>query len=85
MTAATLRAATRADAPALADLARHCFAATYAPTHEATRIGIHCDTVLADAEVPAGDLRTVDVCGAGACATEPLSADQGTGTVAGCC
>ena len=51
MTAATLRAATRADAPALADLARHCFAATYAPTHEATRIGIHCDTVLADAAV----------------------------------
>ena len=43
-------------------------------------------TVLADADVPAGDLRTVDVCGAGACATTELEADQPAGeTVTGCC
>jgi catechol 2,3-dioxygenase-like lactoylglutathione lyase family enzyme len=42
-------------------------------------------TVLADADAPAGDLRTVDVCGVGACATEPLPADQGASTVSGCC
>jgi catechol 2,3-dioxygenase-like lactoylglutathione lyase family enzyme len=42
-------------------------------------------TVLADADAPAGDLRSADACGAGACATEPLPADQGTGAVSGCC
>lgn len=43
-------------------------------------------TVLADADAPAGELRTVDVCGAGACATEPVEADQGGGaTVNACC
>jgi catechol 2,3-dioxygenase-like lactoylglutathione lyase family enzyme len=42
-------------------------------------------TVLGDADEPAGDLGTVDVCGAGACATEALPADDGVGTVAGCC
>jgi len=42
-------------------------------------------TVLADAEVPAGALRTVDVCGAGACTTEALPADTGTATVSACC
>ena len=42
-------------------------------------------TVLGDADAPAGDLRTVDVCGAGACATEPLTADDGVSTVSGCC
>jgi catechol 2,3-dioxygenase-like lactoylglutathione lyase family enzyme len=43
-------------------------------------------TVLGDADSPAGDLRTVDVCGAGACATSELPADQaGAAPVAGCC
>jgi catechol 2,3-dioxygenase-like lactoylglutathione lyase family enzyme len=43
-------------------------------------------TVLGDSDVPAGDLRTVDVCGAGACATGELPADQGEdATVTGCC
>ncbi len=42
-------------------------------------------TVLADADAPTGDLSTVDVCGAGACATEPLTADDGVSTVTGCC
>lgn len=51
MSAAVLRAATRADALALAELARRSFAATYAPTHDAARIRIHCDSVLGDAEV----------------------------------
>ena len=42
-------------------------------------------TVLADADEPAGDLRSVDVCGAGACATTDLPADQPGETVSGCC
>jgi catechol 2,3-dioxygenase-like lactoylglutathione lyase family enzyme len=43
-------------------------------------------TVLADSDVPAGDLRTTDVCGAGACATADLPADGGTkAAVSGCC
>jgi hypothetical protein len=43
-------------------------------------------TVLADApDAPAGDLRTVDVCGAGACATDERPADQPDESVAGCC
>jgi catechol 2,3-dioxygenase-like lactoylglutathione lyase family enzyme len=42
-------------------------------------------TVLGDSEVPNGELRTVDVCGAGACATTDLAADQPAATVTGCC
>ena len=42
-------------------------------------------TVLGDSDAPAGELRTVDVCGAGACATEELPADQPGETVKGCC
>ena len=42
-------------------------------------------TVLGDSEVPNGDLRSVDVCGAGACATTELEADQADATVSGCC
>jgi len=43
-------------------------------------------TVLADSDTPAGELRTVDTCGAGACATSPLPADQSSdATVQGCC
>lgn len=42
-------------------------------------------TVLADSDVPNGELRSVDVCGAGACATEELAADQPGETVKGCC
>lgn len=45
-------------------------------------------TVLADSDTPAGELRSVDVCGAGACATGDLPADQGeatTAAVGGCC
>jgi predicted enzyme related to lactoylglutathione lyase len=42
-------------------------------------------TVLADADAPIGELGPADVCGAGACATEPVSADQGPGTVSACC
>jgi catechol 2,3-dioxygenase-like lactoylglutathione lyase family enzyme len=43
-------------------------------------------TVLADSETPSGDLQASDTCGAGACATEELPADQGAGvSVAGCC
>jgi len=42
-------------------------------------------TVLGDSDVPNGDLRSVDVCGAGACATEELVADQPAETVKGCC
>jgi catechol 2,3-dioxygenase-like lactoylglutathione lyase family enzyme len=42
-------------------------------------------TVLADSETPAGELRSVDVCGAGACATSDLPADQPGDTVRGCC
>lgn len=51
MTEVVLRAATHADARALADLARRSFAATYAATHDAGRIRNHCDTVLSDAAV----------------------------------
>ena len=42
-------------------------------------------TVLGDSDVPHGELRTTDVCGAGACATTELAADQPRETVAGCC
>ena len=42
-------------------------------------------TVLGDSETPNGELRTVDVCGAGACATTELAADQPGETVSGCC
>jgi catechol 2,3-dioxygenase-like lactoylglutathione lyase family enzyme len=43
-------------------------------------------TVLGDSDSPAGDLRTVDACGAGACGTTGLPADQpDTASVAGCC
>jgi catechol 2,3-dioxygenase-like lactoylglutathione lyase family enzyme len=43
-------------------------------------------TVLGDSDMPAGELRSVDVCGAGACATGELPADQGEdATVGGCC
>ena len=42
-------------------------------------------TVLGDSETPAGELRSVDVCGAGACATSDLEADQEGKTVSGCC
>jgi catechol 2,3-dioxygenase-like lactoylglutathione lyase family enzyme len=43
-------------------------------------------TVLGDSDTPAGELRTVDVCGAGACATTELHADQpDDATVSGCC
>lgn len=43
-------------------------------------------TVLGDSDVPAGELRSGDVCGAGACATTELPADRGEAdTVAGCC
>jgi catechol 2,3-dioxygenase-like lactoylglutathione lyase family enzyme len=43
-------------------------------------------TVLGDSDVPAGDLRSVDVCGAGACATTDLPADQPDEvSVGGCC
>lgn len=38
-------------------------------------------TVLADSDTPAGQLRTVDVCGPGACTSEPI----GGSAVAGCC
>jgi catechol 2,3-dioxygenase-like lactoylglutathione lyase family enzyme len=43
-------------------------------------------TVLGDSDTPAGDLRSVDVCGAGACATTELPADQPErSAVSGCC
>ena len=42
-------------------------------------------TVLGDSETPNGELRSVDVCGAGACATSELPADQPGETVSGCC
>jgi catechol 2,3-dioxygenase-like lactoylglutathione lyase family enzyme len=42
-------------------------------------------TVLDDSDTPHGELRTVDVCGAGACATSELPADQPGATVSGCC
>lgn len=42
-------------------------------------------TVLDDSDAAAGELRTVDVCGAGACATTEVAADQPGATVAGCC
>jgi catechol 2,3-dioxygenase-like lactoylglutathione lyase family enzyme len=42
-------------------------------------------TVLADSDVPHGELRSVDVCGAGACATTEQPADQPGETVKGCC
>jgi len=43
-------------------------------------------TVLEDAETPQGHLRSVDLCGAGACATDALPADQDAiASVTGCC
>ena len=46
-------------------------------------------TVLADTEVPPGDGGSVDTCGAGACPTTELVADDATptatATVTGCC
>ncbi|MEQ1787075.1 MAG: ArsI/CadI family heavy metal resistance metalloenzyme [Acidimicrobiales bacterium] len=43
-------------------------------------------TVLGDSETPNGDLGSVEACGAGACASEPVPADQGDGaTVNACC
>ena len=43
-------------------------------------------TVLGDSDTPAGELRTVDVCGPGACATGELPADQvGAAPVRGGC
>ena len=43
-------------------------------------------TVLSDSDTPAGQLRAVDTCGAGACATSALPADDESGaTVQGCC
>ena len=42
-------------------------------------------TVLADSDVPHGELRTVDTCGAGACGTADLEADRTGATVQGCC
>jgi catechol 2,3-dioxygenase-like lactoylglutathione lyase family enzyme len=42
-------------------------------------------TVLADSDVPNGDGRGVDVCGAGACETQALEADRPDESVAGCC
>jgi catechol 2,3-dioxygenase-like lactoylglutathione lyase family enzyme len=43
-------------------------------------------TVLADSDLPHGELRQVDVCGPGACATTSLVADQpGVAPVSGCC
>jgi len=42
-------------------------------------------TVLGDSEAPNGELRTVDVCGPGACATTDVAADEPAATVTGCC
>lgn len=43
-------------------------------------------TVLAGSDIPAGDLRSVDVCGPGACGTSDLPSDGEPATsVAGCC
>lgn len=42
-------------------------------------------TVLGDSEVPNGELRTVEVCGPGACGSTELVADQPGETVKGCC
>lgn len=47
-------------------------------------------TVLGDSDTPAGELRTVDVCGPGACGTVELTADSTVdgaepATVGGCC
>jgi hypothetical protein len=42
-------------------------------------------TVLDDADTPNGDLRSVDTCGAGACATVDGPADQVDATVGRCC
>jgi catechol 2,3-dioxygenase-like lactoylglutathione lyase family enzyme len=45
-------------------------------------------TVLGDSETPAGELRSVDVCGAGACGMAELPADDEAtagATVQGCC
>jgi len=43
-------------------------------------------TVLGDSDTANGELGTVDACGAGACATDELPADQDAATtVTGCC
>jgi catechol 2,3-dioxygenase-like lactoylglutathione lyase family enzyme len=42
-------------------------------------------TVLADSETPNGDLGAADACGAGACATEAVAADQPQRAVQACC
>ena len=42
-------------------------------------------TVLADSQSANGDLSSVDTCGAGACSTQELEADQPGETVSGCC
>ena len=42
-------------------------------------------TVLGDSEGPSGDLQAPDTCGAGACATTEVPADQGDGGVRACC
>jgi catechol 2,3-dioxygenase-like lactoylglutathione lyase family enzyme len=43
-------------------------------------------TVLSDADTPNGELRSVEVCGAGACATDERGSDQDpTVVVNGCC
>jgi catechol 2,3-dioxygenase-like lactoylglutathione lyase family enzyme len=43
-------------------------------------------TVLADSDTPAGELRTVDVCGAGACGPTELAGDESRqASVSGCC
>ncbi len=42
-------------------------------------------TVLGDSDTPAGDLRSVDVCGAGTCSTTELTTDDAGVSVSGCC
>jgi len=42
-------------------------------------------TVLADSDTPAGELRAVDVCGAGACTPSEGAADQPDASVSRCC
>lgn len=42
-------------------------------------------TVLGDSDAPTGELGKLDVCGAGACATTELPADQPGAAVGGCC
>ena len=42
-------------------------------------------TVLDDSDTPNGDLRSTDTCGAGACETTEVAADQQAVSVAHCC